>query len=152
MAKKKASKAAASGKGINLKRVLIGGLAAAVLMNVLGMLLHGVWLAEDWKLMSSTHGIDFASTQQSAGMGWMTLDLMISLVMVWLYAAIRPRFGAGPKTALIAGFAVFLLTHGMFSSYMFMGYMSSGHFCKATVAALVTSLSSALLGAWLYKE
>ncbi|HSE60477.1 MAG TPA: hypothetical protein VLA99_17380 [Nitrospiraceae bacterium] len=35
------------------------------------------------------------------------------LSALWLYAAIRPRFGAGPKTALYAGLGVWVL--GSFS-------------------------------------
>lgn len=35
----------------------------------------------------------------------------LGLVLVWLYAAIRPRFGAGPRTAIIAGVAVWFLAY-----------------------------------------
>ena len=31
---------------------------------------------------------------------------LVGIFAVWLYAAIRPRYGAGPKTALCAGAAV----------------------------------------------
>src|SRR5437667_3678198 len=31
---------------------------------------------------------------------------LVGIFAVWLYAALRPRYGAGPKTALCAGAAV----------------------------------------------
>ena len=37
------------------------------------------------------------------------LTFAIGIWTIWLYAAIRPRYGPGPKTAAVAGFAVWLL-------------------------------------------
>ena len=31
------------------------------------------------------------------------LDFIYGIGLLWVYAAIRPRFGAGPKTGVIAG-------------------------------------------------
>ena len=36
-------------------------------------------------------------------------SFLIGLFAGWLYAAIRPRYGAGPKTALCAGLFVWFL-------------------------------------------
>ena len=42
--------------------------------------------------------------------GWrgivMILPLVRGILTMWLYAAIRPRYGPGPKTAAVAGFAL----------------------------------------------
>src|SRR2546422_4874519 len=34
------------------------------------------------------------------------VDFLFGIFLIWLYAAIRPRFGAGPRTAVLAGFAI----------------------------------------------
>src|SRR2546430_17124817 len=36
-------------------------------------------------------------------------DFLFGIFLVWFYAAIRPRFGAGPRTAVLAGFAIWVL-------------------------------------------
>src|SRR5437667_4515115 len=36
---------------------------------------------------------------------------VLGVLLVWLYAAIRPRFGPGPKTSLIAGLVLWFLAY-----------------------------------------
>jgi hypothetical protein len=52
------------------------------------------------------------------------VSLIAGLVLMFLYAAIRPRFGAGPKTAVIAavalwfgGYLLSLIGYGMVGLY-----------------------------------
>jgi hypothetical protein len=47
---------------------------------------------------------------------------VLGMVAVWLYAAMRPRYGAGPRTALIAGVTVWLLSHLWSGVYLGAGY------------------------------
>ena len=42
---------------------------------------------------------------------------LLGIVAVWLYAAIRPRFGPGPKTAAMAGLAVWFIYSGSFADF-----------------------------------
>lgn len=53
-----------------------------------------------------------------AGMGefsaWQIISFYITtflfgIVLIWIYAAIRPRFGPGPKTAVIAGLTMWAI-------------------------------------------
>ena len=37
------------------------------------------------------------------------IDFLIGIFIIWLYAAIRPRYGAGPETAIITGLAVWFI-------------------------------------------
>ena len=37
------------------------------------------------------------------------LIFLVGILLIWLYAAIRPRYGAGPGTAVLAGVAAALL-------------------------------------------
>jgi hypothetical protein len=37
------------------------------------------------------------------------IGLAYGILMVWLYVAIRPRYGAGPKTAALAGLAAWAI-------------------------------------------
>ncbi len=73
---------------------------------------------------------------------------------MWLYAAIRSRYGAGPKTAVCAGLAVWVAGI-LLPNAAFMG--ASGLFptsltVMTTAAAIVEWVIAALAGAALYKE
>src|SRR2546428_12370228 len=42
----------------------------------------------------------------SAILLFVIFDFLFGIFLIWLCAAIRPRFGAGPRTAVLAGFAI----------------------------------------------
>jgi hypothetical protein len=137
---------------INIGRVILGGIVAGIVSDALGYLVDGVLLQQRW---SDGLGVlarpDFTSTQ----ILWFNLlGLATGIVLIWIYAAIRPRFGAGPVTAIYAGLAVWLLAilipnvgfmvvAGLFSKHLAL-YTTSG--------ALIETLAGALAGAALYKE
>jgi hypothetical protein len=77
---------------------------------------------------------------------------VIGFLLVWLYAAIRPRFGPGPKTAIIAGLAVWVTGIVFHVDWLLMGLMSSTTYAMAVIAGLVQLLASSWIGAMLYKE
>ena len=138
---------------INWGRLLIGGLVAGVVVNVL-------WYAT-WTLLARSMVSDALQAighplQESAGMGFVMLVLgfLIGIVATWLYAAIRPRFGPGPGTATMAGVAAGLLLAVLPD----IGWGSTLRMIPATVwvtdaiATLVIVVIATIVGAWLYKE
>ena len=75
------------------------------------------------------------------------------IIAVWLYAAIRPRYGPGPKTALLAGLTVWLVgwlipTLSAIPLNLFPLWV----LFVVPGAGLVEFAVGTLLGAWLYKE
>jgi len=83
---------------INLGRVVLGGIVAGIVANILGYLVDGVILAPQWTAALKVLGKgDFTTNQIIA---FNVIGLAYGIFAVWLYAAIRPRYGAGPKTAL----------------------------------------------------
>ena len=73
--------------------------------------------------------------------------------MVWLYAAIRSRYGAGLKTALIAAIAIWLLAYAMPTlGYVAIGVVPQQIAITAIGLALVEVLIAGIAGAWVYKE
>lgn len=92
---------------INWGRVVLGGLVAGVVLNVFDYVLYGVLLADDFKAALQALGKPAMSGSLTA---WFVfLDFVYGIFAVFLYAAMRPRFGAGPKTAIIAGLAIWFL-------------------------------------------
>jgi hypothetical protein len=136
---------------INLGRVVLGGLVAGVVLSIGNILLNRVWLRDDLKvdlsrLNLSEPGNDFV-------IKGVVLTLILGIGIVYLYAAIRPRFGAGVKTAICAGLMAWffaVLYTGVIISMVFK--LSEGLTIKRTVFALFQYAIGAIAGAWLYKE
>ncbi len=137
--------------GINAGRVIGGGVVAGLVMNVIDVVTNGVILNARWDAETKRLGIDMS--QQSQGVaGWVTYDFIAGIVLVWLYASIRPRYGPGPKTAVIAGLALWFITHLAFASWVFTGLYSFGVVAASTVGGLVAGVAGGLAGCAVYKE
>jgi len=88
----------------------------------------------------------------SAMVSNVVMDLVLGILLVWTYAAIRPRFGPGLKTAVYAAVLFWLLAGIFFSGYLHMGMMSSGLWWSFAFVGLVNFVLSAWVGAKLYSE
>jgi hypothetical protein len=137
--------------GINVGRVIGGGLVAGLVMNVIDGVANGAILGARWEVESKRLGLDM-SQQPQALAGWVTYDFVAGIVLVWLYAAIRPRFGPGARTAIIAGLAVWFITHLAFAAWVFTGLYSFGIVVASTLGGLVAGVAGALAGCAPYKE
>jgi hypothetical protein len=139
--------------GINVGRVVAGGLVAGLVMNVVDGIANGAILGAQWLEETRRLGVDVSQAAQSRSlMGWVIFDFLCGIALVWLYAAVRPRYGAGPKTALIAGLALWFITHLAFSAWAFTGLYSTGIVAASTFGGLVAAIAAGLAGCALYKE
>ena len=93
---------------INVGGVVKGGLAAGVVMNISEFVLNVPVAGEQMNAELAARNLPPVATNQIAV--FVVLTFVLGLFTVWLYAAIRPRFGAGPKTAIIAGVFVWACT------------------------------------------
>ena len=137
--------------GININRWLLGGLVAGVIM----------WLAEgaasmlymaDMEAAMAAHGLSMVT-----GTGTVLISLAVSLiaglVLVFLYAAARSRFGPGPKTA--AKMAAVMWLGGYLLSilgYKMMGLFPDRMLMLWAVAGLAEMVVASIAGAWVYHE
>lgn len=137
---------------ISVQRVILGGLLAGVLINISEFIANTVVFMEEWSAAMKALG---KSADLSAGA--MTLfviyGFLVGIGIVWLYAAIRPRFGPGPKTALVAGLAYWILAQLLPTiAFLPMDLFPAGLMAKGAAWTLVEALVAAQLGAWLYRE
>ena len=139
---------------INTKKVLIGGIAAGVVINVIDFISNTYILGARMKAESDAFkpGMSDQMTTGSAIAGYVVMDLVLGILLVWTYAAIRPRFGPGIKTAFYAAVLFWLLVSISVSGYMHMGMMSAGLWWSFAVIGLVNFLLSSWVGARLYSE
>jgi hypothetical protein len=136
---------------INMGRVILGGLLAGLIVNIGEFVLNGVILAKDFEdVMKSLNKPPISG---SAIAVFLVLGFVLGIIIVWIYAAIRPRFGPGPKTAVCAGLTAWSLAY----LYTAVGQAPIGLFPTrllviGTVWGLVELAIAAVAGAWLYKE
>ena len=78
---------------------------------------------------------------------------LIGTFAMWLYAAIRPRYGAGPKTAFFAGSVVWGLGYLLTSVTPFLlRFFPHRIFAIDLSVGLAEVLLATQIGAWLYRE
>ena len=81
------------------------------------------------------------------------MGFAIGILAVWLYAAIRPRFGPGARTAVCAGLTVWALGWLVPNiSFAAMGLMPTKLLVIATMWSAVEVTLATVAGAWLYTE
>jgi hypothetical protein len=137
---------------INLGRVILGGLVAGVIIDIVEGVMNGVVLMSRWaEQMASLNRPAVGSVKQIIAFNvW---GLAAGILVVWLYAAIRPRMGAGPRTAICAGLFCWATIDGMGTAVpvflhiykVDLGLIGVGY-------GLVEMVVAALVGAYLYKE
>jgi hypothetical protein len=140
---------AAMGK-INWPRVVLGGLVAGVIINISEFVLNGVVLATDMEAAISALGRQVGGRELAMFTVW---GFLVGIFALWLYAAIRPRYGAGPKTALCAGSAVWGLGYFLASVTPIALNLFPGRLMAIGLAVgFIEVLVGTIVGAWLYRE
>jgi len=139
---------------INTGKVLIGGIAAGVVMNVVDFVSNKFILGARMMAESEAFkpGMSASMMTTSVMVSYVVMDLALGILLVWTYAAIRPRFGPGLKTAVYAAVLFWLLAGIFLSGYLHMGMMSTGLWWTFAFVGLVNFLLSAWVGARLYSE
>jgi hypothetical protein len=79
-------------------------------------------------------------------------QFVIGVLIVWLYAAMRPRFGAGFKTAAYAALVVWVCGFLFYQGWYLGGMMSGMSYILVAIAQIVILFAGAYVGAMLYKE
>ena len=135
-----------------LGRVILGGLVAGIVANILGYLVDGLLLQSTWNIQMNELGRPELSTNQIVLFN--LFGLVTGIALVWIYAAIRPRFGAGVKTAVYAGLAIWVVAVLIpnLSLMWVTGLFGRRLTAYTTAGGLVEIVVGAIAGAALYKE
>jgi hypothetical protein len=135
---------------INSKRVVIGGLVAGLLIIASGLLMVPV-------VGKQMEAALLARNAPPMGGGAMAFFGMMSLVLgvllVGLYAAVRPRFGPGPKTAALVSALVWFLSYFWANaSHVAFGFLPMPLSAVGAAWGLVELMVAGQVGARLYHE
>ena len=136
---------------INTRGVVVGGLAAGLIINISEYILNEPVLGAQMAASLTAHNLPPIGGNAIAV--FLVLGFVLGLVLVWLYAAIRPRFGAGPRTAAIAGVVVWFLDYVCGAvGFGALGLFSQRVILIALVWGLIELVLAALVGGRLYSE
>jgi hypothetical protein len=136
----------------NRGRVILGGLLAGVVINVVEFVTNGVVLKGTWAQIMQGLG----KPQQLPASSIVLFNVggfLMGIAAVWLYAAIRTRYGAGPGTAIRAGLVAWGLTSFLpaLGNYA-VGMIPTRVLVITAIVSLADIVVGTLAGAWLYKE
>ena len=128
-----------------------GGLLAGLIINIGEFILNEPILGAELKEVMA--GMNQEPPGSGAIMIFVIMGFAVGILAVWLYAAIRPRFGPGAKTAACAGLTVWALGWLVPNiSFMAMGWFPMKLLVIASVWSLVEVTLATVAGAWLYTE
>lgn len=137
---------------INMGRVILGGLVAGVVINAFEGVANGVVLEADWvKAMTALGKTPAFSVKQIVYFN--VAGFAFGMLMMLAYAAMRPRLGAGAKTALCAGGLVWILGNAIPNSFNAITHVYPlDLMLKLVGIGLVECLLAGVAGAYFYKE
>lgn len=139
---------------INTSKVLVGGLAAGVVANIVGFVGFGMLLGPRFE----AEAVAVAPVLQGRGMSASAIAInvvatfVVGILLVWLYAAMRPRFGPGMKTATYAALAVWVCGFVFHLDWLLVGLMTPPTYMLAAVAAFIQVIAAAAVGGMMYQE
>jgi hypothetical protein len=137
---------------INVGKLVAGSILAGVVMNICDYVSNNFILAADWEHIARIRNVDMADMAGTTALVTAILgDVLLGFLVVWTYAAIRPRLGRGATTAIIAGFMVWLAEALLMASYA-VTLLTWDVLFRSGLLLLVTSLAGALAGGWVYSE
>jgi hypothetical protein len=136
--------------GVNTRGVLAGGLLAGLVINI-GYAIGELATAAELQRMIARLGL--AAPGEAKMLTLALLGWVMGTIAVWLYAAMRPRYGAGFRTALMVGGAVWALGCLIPNlSVLAFGILTPAHFWMASAVDLVVVPAGTLAGARIYRE
>jgi hypothetical protein len=139
---------------INTGKVIAGGLVAGVVMNAIDWAANTFLLMDRWKaeMDALNPALSAKAMAGNAMIGFVLIDFVCALLIVWTYAAIRPRFGPGPGTATKVGLLFWVFGGAIWASLCVAGVFSWGFYAIGACVALVNTLVTANVGGMVYKE
>jgi hypothetical protein len=138
---------------INWRRLALGGSLAGVVLMVLAIASTALFIGQQ-ALQARLQALLPPADRSAALLFFISGFLLLGIFMVWWYAAIRPRFGPGPKTAAIAAVAVWLIAVGaqIFKSVAVNDGSTLPSGPLLPLLYLVVIVVSTEAGAWLYND
>jgi hypothetical protein len=132
----------------NLPRLLFGGVAAGLVINTIEYLVHGIFLDAQWTAAFAALG--------KTPTGWTTFipaNFLVGVISIWVYRRMSPNYGFGPKTAVRAALAVWVVFWVIPEMALQpLKLFPTSLLFTVIAVGLLDSIPAVLLGAWIYRR
>lgn len=136
---------------ISITRMFLGGLLAGLVICFGEYIMGWLILGGQWAEVLAEAGTGDLGAGQIASLA--VIALLYGIALIWIYAAIRPRFGPGPKTAIVAGLTMWVVAYFLVCAYVIViDVYPPGLLVAAAVWGLFELPIAAVAGACLYQE
>jgi hypothetical protein len=136
---------------LDTSRVLVGGIVAGIISDIFEYVLNGIVLRDQWNTISTSHSLPMVGMNEIVVFN--VLGLITGIAAVWAYAAMRPRFGAGPRTAVYAALLIWVVGYVIPNVFQTVsGLVPLNMMLTITVVGLVEIVVATVVGAYIYKE
>jgi hypothetical protein len=138
---------------VNWGRLVLGSLIAAVIMFVTDGFIHETIARADWEALYTGLRGTQPEPHGSSMAYFAVYELGRGFTAMMFYVLMRAFFGAGPKTAVLAGimgWIAFSLTGP--AQFIPLGFFSTALWLKVAAIHLITSIIATIAGAALYKD
>jgi hypothetical protein len=138
---------------INWGRLVLGGLIAAIIMFFTDGFIHERLVRTDWSAVYAGLKTPEPQPHATSMIYFALFELGRGFISMLFYATMRTHFGAGPKTAAIAGVASWIaFSVAGPAQFIPLGFFSTALWLKVGAMHLVTSILATIAGAALYKD
>jgi hypothetical protein len=135
---------------INPRSVLLAGVVAGLVINASAILM--VPIAGE-QMTAALQARNVAPLGGGAMTYFFAQSMCVGIALVWLYAAVLPRFGPGPRTALVVSGVVwclaYLLANGANVAF---GFMPVGLTVVGTLWGFAELVVAGQVGTRLYRD
>ena len=138
---------------INWGRLFLGSLLAAIIMFATDGFIHETITRADWISVYDSLRATMPDPHGTSLVYFAVFELGRGFTAMMFYVLMRAFFGAGPKTAVLAGIVgwiAFSLTGPV--QFIPLGFFSNALWLKVGAIHLVTSIVATIAGAALYKD
>lgn len=138
---------------INWGRIIVGSLVAAIILFFTDGFIHERILNSDWRAVYEGLRTSVPEPHGTSLLYFAFFELGRGFTAMLFYATMRAHFGAGPKTAVLAGIVAWIA----FSvtgpaQFIPLGFFSTALWLKLGALHLITSVLATIAGAALYKD
>ena len=135
-------------KKINWLRVLLCGVLAGVVWIILGSMVTAL-LARDFAALPNNR---LGMPTSGFVLFNVVVDLLEGISILWLYAAIRPLYGPGVKTAIIAASAWWFIVSLGDATWSSFGFFPAHTVIPLILGTLPVLMIATIAGAKFYKD
>lgn len=137
---------------MNYKKILVGGLVAGFIINILDFLVMVLFTGKLYHKLQAK-GYILQSPRLPFEYLWIFGMFVMGILLAWFYAVARQRLGAGPMTALLVSFILALMVHVPYNFAQACWSITGRLIPLITmISGIVEFVIAGYVAAWIYRE